>query len=285
MKRLMITGGSGFLGARLTQIASASGEWQTFPTFFTHPVNHPNGIRLDLRDRAAVEKVIRDLRPDAIIHQAVSNRSDDHIVAIIPAARHIMDAALDHHIRLIHVSTDLVFDGAHAPYADDAQVAPVNPYGAAKAFAEGLLMSAMPDEVLIVRPSLIYGFDPIDKQTGWLVEGIQRGQAVRLFTDEFRCPIWVDTLSHALLELAASRHAGRLNLGGQPLNRWDFGMKMLDCLGIDPGPNVIASTIAASGLKRPADLTLDVSKARRWLTTKLLTVKEAFAEHQKARNS
>jgi dTDP-4-dehydrorhamnose reductase len=283
MKRLLLTGGSGFLGSRLTQIASASGEWQTFPTYFANPIDHPNGLRLDLRDRAAVEKTIRHLRPDVIIHQAVSNRNDDHVAAIVPAARHIMDAAIDGHIRLIHVSTDLVFDGRNPPYTDDAPVAPVNPYGAAKAFAEGLLMSAMPDEVLIVRPSLIYGFDPIDKQTGWLVEGIRRGETVRLFTDEFRCPIWVDTLSHALLELAASPHVGRLNLGGPPLNRRDFGMKMLACLGIDPGPNVVAAAIAESGLNRPADLTLDVSKARRWLRTKLLTVEESFEAFHRQR--
>jgi len=281
MKRLLITGGSGYLGWRLTQIATASGEWETFPTYFSNPIDHPNGLRLDLRDQAATDKVIASLRPDVIIHQAVSPRNDDHIAAIVPAARHVADAAIDNHARLIHISTDMVWDGEHAPYGDDDRPAPLTPYAAAKAYVESLLMSAMPDEVLIVRPSLIYGFDPIDKQTGWIVDGIRRNETVRLFADEIRCPIWVDTLAHALLELAASKHTGRLNLGGPPLNRWDFGMRMLACLGIEPGPTIIPSTIAESGLKRPTDLTLDTSRARRWLKTPLVSVQEAFAEHKK----
>jgi dTDP-4-dehydrorhamnose reductase len=218
---------------------------------------------------------VRELRPDAIIHQAVSNRTDEHVAAIVPAARHVADAAIDAHARLIHVSTDMVFDGENPPYTEESPTAPANPYGAAKAFAEGLVASMMP-EALIVRPSLIYGFDPIDKQTGWLVDGAKRGETVRLFVDEFRCPIWVDTLSNALLELAGTKQAGLLNIGGPRLNRWDYGMKMLACLGLTPGPNVIRSTIAESGMKRPADLTLDVSKAKRLLRTQLLAVEEAF---------
>ncbi len=278
MKRLLITGGSGYLGARLTQMATASREWDAFPTFFTNPIDHSNAIQLDLRDGAAVGKAVRDLRPEAIIHQAISNKNDEYVAAIVPAARHIMDAAIEFGVRLIHVSTDLVFDGEHPPYSEQSPTAPVNAYGAAKAHVEGLLASAMP-EALIARPSLIYGFGPVDKQTGWLLEGIRRKQTVRLFTDEIRCPIWVDTLAQALLELAESKHTGILNLGGPPLNRWDFGMKMLACLNVDPDGCAIRSTIAESGLKRPADLTLDVSKAKRVLRTEIVSVEEASERH------
>jgi dTDP-4-dehydrorhamnose reductase len=276
--RLLITGGSGYLGNRLLHFAAQHADWETHTTYFENLIDHPHAHRLDLRDRTATETLIATTRPDVILHQAVSPRNNDHIAAIIPSARHIMDAAIDHHIRLVHVSTDMVFDGENAPYEDDASPAPLTPYAAAKAFVEGLLMSAMPDEVLIVRPSLMYGFDPIDKQTGWLVDGIREVKPVTLFTDEIRCPLWVDTAARALLELAASKHTGRLNLGGPPLNRWEFGMTMLACLEIDPGPTVVQSTVAESGLTRPRDLTLNTAKAERWLKTPLLSVWEAFEE-------
>lgn len=286
MKRLLVTGGSGFLGSQLTQLATVSPEaaypdWEVYPTYFSHPISHPNAVQVDLRNRKAVEAAVARLKPAAIIHQAISSRSHDEIAAIIPAARHIAEAAIDHHVRLVHVSTDMVFDGENAPYTEQSPTAPLSPYGAAKAFAEGLITSMMP-EALIVRPSLIYSFDPVDKQTGWILEGMRKGEAVRLFTDEFRCPIWVDTVSLALLELAATRHEGVLNLGGpQSLNRWEHGMKMLKYLGVEPGPNVVKSTVVESGLKRPRDLTMDVSKAKRWLRTPLLTVDEAFEAHCK----
>jgi dTDP-4-dehydrorhamnose reductase len=215
-----------------------------------------------------------------IIHQAVSPRNDDHIAAIIPSAHHILDAAIDHHIRLVYVSTDMVFDGENAPYDDDATPAPLTPYAAAKAFVEGLLTSALPAECLIVRPSLIYGFDPIDRQTGWLVDSMKSGVTVRLFTDEFRCPIWIDTTALALLELADSPHTGRLNLVGAPLNRWDFGMRLLKYLNLEPTPNVVPSTVAESNLKRPSNLTLLNAKAKRWLKTPILTVDEV-GQYQK----
>ncbi|MEK7277566.1 MAG: sugar nucleotide-binding protein, partial [Chloroflexota bacterium] len=239
---------------------------------------HLDVTRADLRDREAVAALGRRVRPDVIIHQGVSNRNDEYVAAIVPAARHIMDAAIEFGVRLIHVSTDLVFDGEHPPYTEQSPTAPVNAYGAAKAYVEGLITSAMP-EALIARPSLIYGFGPVDKQTGWLLDGIRRKQTVRLFTDEIRCPIWVDTLAQALLELTVSKHTGILNLGGPPLNRWDFGMKMLACLNVDPDGYAIRSTIAESGLKRPADLTLGVSKAQRVLRTEIASVEEASNRH------
>jgi len=278
-KRLLITGGSGFLGTRLTQLASEGDAWEVVPTYFSNPIEHPNARRLDLRDRLGTEALVAELRPDVIIHQAVSPRSPEDIAAIVPAARHIMDAAIDHNVRLIHVSTDLVFDGSNPPYGDDDPLAPVNEYAAAKAFAEDLLMRAMPDEVLIARPSLIYGFDPIDKQTGWIVEGIRKQTPVQLFTNEIRCPIWVDTLALALLELASLKITGRLNLAGLPLTRWAFGMQMLDLLDIEPGPTVLPA-VSTPEMHRPADLTVNCAKARSLLKTPILTVAEAFAEHK-----
>jgi dTDP-4-dehydrorhamnose reductase len=280
MKKILITGGSGYLGSRLTQIATASGHWHTFPTFFTNPIDHPNGRRLDLRDRAATHALIAELKPDTIIHQAVSPRTPADIAAIIPAARNILDAALDHHAHLIFVSTDMVFDGHTPPYFDDTPPAPVNEYAAAKAFAEDLIMRTMPDEALIVRPSLIYGFDPLDKQTSWLVDGIKSRQTVRLFTNEIRCPIWVDTVSHALLEMADLKLTGRINLGGLPLNRWEIGLKLLTCLGLDLGPTVVASE-STPEMKRPADLTLISAKALSILATPILPIERAFAQHQR----
>jgi len=277
MKRLLISGGSGYLGARLTQLADAA-HYDTHPTFFSTPITHRHAIQLDLRDKNKVDKTIHDLKPDVIIHQAVSNRSDDQVTAIVPAARHIVDAAIEHHIRLIHVSTDLVFDGENPPYTEESAAAPVNAYGAAKAYADGFITSAMP-EALIVRPSLIYGFDPIDKQTTWLVDGIKKKQTMKLFVDEHRCPIWVDNLAQALLEVAESRLTGILNVAGpQRLNRWDYGMKLLKHLKIDPEGYVVKSTIAESGTKRPADLTLDIRKAQRVLRTRLIGVDEVVSD-------
>jgi dTDP-4-dehydrorhamnose reductase len=111
------------------------------------------------------------------------------------------------------------------------------------------------------------------------VNGIKQKQTVKLFVDEYRCPSWVDNLAHVLLEVAESKLSGILNVAGpQRLNRWDYGMKMLNRLKIEPDGCVVKSSIAESGLKRPADLTLDVRKAQRVLRTRLMGVDEVVGE-------
>jgi dTDP-4-dehydrorhamnose reductase len=276
---LLITGGSGYLGARLMQLAIESGVWDVHVTYSAHPINYAGAHQLDLRDAAATSALLAGINPAVVIHQAVSPRSTEDIAAIAPAARHVLDGVSTTSARLIFVSTDLVFDGTRPPYSDDSLTSPANPYAAAKVEAENLILRGLPDASLIVRPSLIYGFDPIDKQTGWLVNGIRNGQPVRLFTNEVRCPIWVDTLSLALLELAGRPLTGRLNLGGPPLNRWEFGLKMLECLGIQPGPSVTPA-LSTPEMHRPTNLTLDCRKARTALRTPILTIDDACRRHK-----
>ena len=115
----------------------------------------------------------------------------------------------------------------------------------------------------------------MDHQTRWLVNDIDQNQPIRLFKDEFRSPIWVNTLSHALLELAESTETGILHVAGtQTLNRWDFGKAILKMLKRDIPDNVKPSTIKEAGLVRPNNLALDVTKAQQVLKTPLLSVSE-----------
>jgi len=131
----------------------------------------------------------------------------------------------------------------------------------------------------IGRPSLIWSLAPLDRQTGWLVDGLRRGTPVTMFTDEIRCPVYLPDLAAALLELAAQPAlSGPFNLGGrQALSRWDFGLRLLAAFGLAPGPNLQAGTVAASGLVRARNLTLDSRRAAQGLSTALRGVDEVRA--------
>lgn len=275
MRRLLLTGASGYLGAHLLHSAP---DWRLLPTYFSRPIAHPEAVRLDVRDAHQVEAALQALQPDAVLHAACSNGSAEQIQAIVPAARAIARAAHRFNLRLVHVSSDVVFDGAQPPYDDDAHPQPLNDYARAKAEAETIVREQCPGAV-IVRPSLIWGLEPLDRQTRWLVDGMQRGDRLTLFTDEIRCPVQVADLSAALLELAARPDiAGPMNLGGpQALSRWAFGRKLLAALALEPGPNVVATTIAESGLTRARDVTLISARATALLKTKLRGVDEVLA--------
>src|SRR4029079_16126703 len=144
--RLLITGVSGYLGESLAQLARAAGTWEITGTYFSHAPQHPNIdlYQLDVRDASAIQRVFEAARPDSVIHTACSNRDNDNIKAIVPAAENLAGACQTHGAHLVHVSTDLVFDGEQAPYADEAPLRPIMAYGAAKAEAEAAVLGRNP---------------------------------------------------------------------------------------------------------------------------------------------
>jgi dTDP-4-dehydrorhamnose reductase len=105
---------------------------------------------------------------------------------------------------------------------------------------------------------------------------------VRLFTDERRCPIWVESLAAALLELSRSEDVGPslppglLHVAGaQPLSRYQFGLRLARFHRVDP--RAIAPALSSdSGLIRPLDCTLDCTRARALLHTPLPGVDEVL---------
>ncbi len=266
MPRLLVTGGSGYLGRVLVARAtSRATRWDVTATFLNHPPPPTTASahkRLDLRDAAATRRLLTTLAPDVVIHTACSNQAPEHVAAIVPAAEHIAAAATAAGARLVHLSSDVIFDGSAAPYAESAPPRPLSAYGQAKAEAEAVVVATCP-AAAIVRTSLILGLEPPDHGTRWLLGALERDEPVTLFTDEIRCPIWADDLAGALLALAGMDFAGILHVAGPvAVDRWTLGLTMLRHLGLAPPPTVVAGTSAGSGLQRPTDLRLDTSLAR-----------------------
>ena len=126
---------------------------------------------------------------------------------VVRGSRAVAAAAHRAGARLIHLSTDLVFDGEQgAPYTEDLEPRPVGDYGAAKLEAERLVARAHP-QALLVRTSLLYG-KPGPQEALALSDGVE------LYTDEIRCPTRVEDLAAALLELLELELSGLLHVAG-----------------------------------------------------------------------
>jgi len=277
VRRLLITGGSGYLGRHL--IALAVGRWQITATYFCHPL-HGDGFiatRMDVRDAGQVAALMAQVRPDVVIHTAYTTESEEAMQrVIIQGTRHVAQAAMGIGARLIHLSTDVLFDGRRGHYTEDDPPSPITPYGRAKAIAEAIVAAEASDAV-IVRTSLITGFDPPDPRTRWVLDSLREGREIRLFTDEFRCPVWVTTLAQALLELAELDYRGVLNVAGdQVLTRYEIGVRLARFFGLDPA-GITPALAAESGLVRPLDCSLDLGLARRLLRTPLPGLDEVLA--------
>jgi len=273
--RMLVTGGSGYLGEWIITLAHPA--WDVTASYLHHPPapnrDTPGGSwrRLDVRDKTAVNTLVREIRPAIIVHTAALNPGQGADFQAVNAlgTRHVACAAAAHRARLIHISTDVVFDGQKGNYVEDDPPSPITPYGRSKAQAEAEVWGAGA-KATVVRTSLIYGWRPrIDRNTRWIVGDLRAGKPVRLFTDELRCPIWVESLAAAVVELAGLMYTGVLHVAGaQALSRYEFGVRLARFHGLDPGP-LIPVRSRESGLHRPLDCTLDCSRARALLRTPL----------------
>jgi dTDP-4-dehydrorhamnose reductase len=241
-RRLFVTGGRGYLGAVLVERAAAAG-WE---------VTAPSSAAVDVRDAAALAAAMADA--DAVVHTAYVKDGPTAHDVIVTGSANVAHATGGR--RLVHLSTDVVFDGGLGrPYREDDALAPSTDYGRAKATAEGAIAGA-PDSV-IVRTSLIYGGPGRAPSPH---ERAARDPGATFYDDELRCPIQVDDLAAALLELLALDHVGPLHVAGPD------GISRAELAALIVGHEV---RTALAPPDRPLDCRLDTTAARALLTTDL----------------
>jgi dTDP-4-dehydrorhamnose reductase len=260
--RLLVIGASGHLGGELSRQAGAAG-WDVV-----------GGGRafLDIRELSTVVSLVAQVRPDACVNAAY-DYGQWRVTA--DGAAHVAVACAAAGVALVHLSSDVVHSGQSDPYGDDDPPSPVHAYGAAKAAAETAVRAAHPAATL-VRTSLIVG-DEASAQVGFCLDLLHGRRPGALFADEVRCPVAVEDLAAAVLELARTPYAGLLNVTGpQAVSRLEFGQLVARRYGLDPGL-LKASTIAESGLVRPGRVVLDSDRATGLLRTRLRPVGEVLA--------
>jgi dTDP-4-dehydrorhamnose reductase len=253
---LLITGSSGYLGSELTrQAPEAAGTYLT--------VERLGAVRLDVRDGAAVARVMRELRPDAVIHTAYSETADDAAREVnFHGARNVALAAAEVGARLVHVSSDLVFDGTLGrPYTEDDEPRPIMEYGRQKLAGEEAVSAELPS-ALVVRTSLIYGGEEPSRHERLVLDAADGAAPARFFSDELRSPVHVGDLAAALLTLAASDASGVLHVAGADgISRYEFAHLVAAAAGRDP--ETLESALASEHPDpRPIDCRLDSSRAR-----------------------
>ena len=244
--RLHVTGATGYLGSELIRRApDASTE------------------RVEVRDASAVEALLRRLRPEVVIHTAYRQDGAGAREITVDGAENVARAAAAVGARLVHLSTDVVFDGRKgAPYVEDDPLSPLTDYGRAKAEAERRVALAYP-AALLVRTSLIYGGAVPSKH-----ELTARDPSFTFFTTEIRSPVQVGDLAAALLELAALDVSGPLHVAGaDAVSRARFAELIAKRpVAGAPAPDT-----------RPLDCSLDSSRAQALLETRLRGVREVLA--------
>ncbi len=275
---ILVTGASGYLGRELLAQARAAGRDVTG----THLTNTTADVPLDVCDRAAVDDLMARMRPGAVVHTSYVQGGDRMRRVNVDGAAHVAASAARRGARLIHLSTDLVFDGELArPYREDDLPRPVNEYGASKLEGEQAVLEAHCD-ALVVRTSLIYaGADPGPHER-MVLDALSGRAEVAFFEDELRSPVACGDLAAALLELAELPLRGVLHLAGsEPVSRLEFARLIAAHHGADPSL-LRAARSADQAVRRPLDCVLDSSRAHRTLRSPVRGVRAVLTSSRSA---
>jgi|WetSurMetagenome_2_1015567.scaffolds.fasta_scaffold00594_9 dTDP-4-dehydrorhamnose reductase len=241
MKKLLVTGASGFLGYNVCR--AAAGSWDVFGTYLSHPVSIAGvkTLKADCSDQEPFSIVFRDIRPDAVIHCAA--RSDPNRCQEDPAASYrnnvrtsitVASLCAQQGIPCVFTSSDLVFRGDNPPYDEQGDTGPVNIYGEHKVAAEKGMAMECPD-VTVCRMPLMFGdaLPPARSCIQPLIAAIREKREIKLFSDEYRTPVSGATAAKGLL-LALELSPGILHLGGRErISRYEFGLLVARMLGSD----------------------------------------------------
>ena len=200
-----------------------------------------------------VESLVAEERPGAVVF--TSYHTADRAVTV-DGARTAARAAAAAGARFLVISTDLVFDGEHAPYAEHVPAQPVTPYGALKLEAEAAVRDAHP-EAVILRPALLVGTSGEVRRPAWEVGRLEAGEPLDAYVDEWRTPVHVDDVAQAVWDLVLGEAAGTYHLGGpERMTRRTLARLTCRLYGFDEG----LVREAHRPPDRPRDVSLDSSR-------------------------
>lgn len=229
MAKLLVTGAKGMLGQAVVAAAEKSGE-QTLAL---------GRGELDITNAAAVSAAIEQFEPDAVINCAAWTDVDGAEAEEAAAteingngAANLAAACARNGVRLVHVSTDYVFDGgATEPYVESDSVNPQSAYGHSKLAGEAAI-EASGGDYAIVRTAWLFGAGGPNFVDTMLKLGSEREQ-IEVVTDQIGCPTWTGHLAPALIACAAAEQTGIFHaVGGGRCSWFDLASETISLAGL-----------------------------------------------------
>jgi dTDP-4-dehydrorhamnose reductase len=279
--RILITGASGLLGLNLA--LETTHRHTVFGTINQHDLKTDafTVIPSDLLAPGAVERLLDRTQPDWIIHCAALANLDaceaDPLLARqlnteLPKilASHVARSGA----RMLHVSTDSVFDGLRGDYSEEDIPTPVGIYSRTKYEAE-LAVSQADPTAIIARVNLFGWSLPGNRSLSeFFFNNLSAGKPVMGFTDIFFCPLLANHLAHLFVRMLEVGLSGIYHVvSSECLSKYDFGLRLAHRFGLD-GNLIRPTSVTKSGLKavRSPNLTLRSDKLARVLGESLPSI-------------
>ncbi len=276
MKKILVTGANGQLGSELSLLSSNYPQFQW--VFADRTI-----ITLDNLDLLKVQ--LNDINPSIILncgaYTAVDKAETEKELANVInhlAVEVLAKYAAKNAVKLIHVSTDYVFDGTSSIALDEeAPTEPINVYGATKRAGEIVCLQENPDAI-IIRTSWVYSqFGNNFVKT--MQRLMQERDSISVVNDQIGSPTYAADLAQAMIQIISSEKwiSGIYNYSNEGEISWyEFALAIKDIGGYNCKVNGIASSAYPTPAKRPSFSLLDKNKIKQVYNTDVPNYKESL---------
>lgn len=267
--RILVTGASGLLGLNLA--LEATREHTVYGLANSHALRTSafTVLQGDLLQPGAAERMLEQAQPDWVIHCAALAILDEceadpgrarQLNTEVP--RKLAQLVARGGARLVHISTDAVFDGQKGNYTEEDEPNPLSVYARTKLDGERAVAEADP-QAIIARVNL-YGWSLHGRRSlaEQFFNNLSAGKPMPGFTDVFFCPLLANDLAQVLLKMLAANLSGLYHVvSSQCSSKYDFGVALARRFGLDEGL-IQPVSVSEAGLKaaRSPNLTLRTDK-------------------------
>jgi len=267
--RILITGASGLLGINLA--LQFSQKHQVMGVVYSQELKGVpfDTLQADLSEPIEVSSVVNEVSPEVIINcaamadlDACENSPQDAVRINTLLPEQLATLAQKAGMKLLHISTDAVFDGKKGSYTEDDLPNPLSIYARSKHEAEIATQRAYPN-TLIARVNF-YGFSLTGKRSlaEFFLYNLAAGSSIKGFTDVHFCPLLVQHLGEILNRMIEASFSGIYHVvSPEEISKYDFGVQIARAFGLNE-KLISPSSITDSHLKaqRAPNLTLRIDK-------------------------
>jgi len=279
--KVLVTGSNGLLGQKITELVLK--KYPHITLVATGKGENRNAIKkgyeyrtMDITDLNSLKKVFEAEQPDVVIHTAAMTQVDDcefkkeECVALnITAVKNIAKLSSISNFRLVHLSTDFIFDGTKKMYKEDEEPNPLSYYGWSKLEAEKAVITNA-SNYAILRTVLVYGTVSDMSRSNimlWAYNTLKDRKKAKVVDDQFRTPTLADDLAQGCMLAALANGNDIFNIAGRDfIGIYELVEKIANMYGFEmTNISKVSSFTLNQPAKRPPITGLDISKAQKML--------------------
>jgi dTDP-4-dehydrorhamnose reductase len=285
VKEKLIIIGRGFLGTEIERRAKEQG----YSVICTNKTNQKNSVKLDIVNSKEVEEFILKHNPKFIINCAVSgkidyleNHQEEAFKVNTIGVKNLAMICKKKKIRIIHISTDSVFDGQKGNYSENDLPNPLNIYAKSKFLGEEELKN-LGEDYIIIRTNF-YGIDKRGNYfLNWILDSIKNKKIIKGFKNVIFSPVDIDTLSTIVIELLTKKYSGILHISSsEQISKFEFITKVLEFIGEDSKKIIpINYNQSLFNSTRPLNTSLNNKKSSEIIKIPIISIDQWLKNHKK----